>query len=839
MSDSLPADAWINNFLAAPPRPLLANLQKRLVTSSAHLVGLAEVYKQRAQIEAHYADNLAKLARSADAGTLSGLKNGNDWPRNSAEARIWDSVVSEITETSTTHSTLAAMLRADFEQPLRDLPTNVVAWRRIAEQDASLDKALRDYEKTSAKLEKASAKSKPSKIETLQSDLNQLTTTLSSLSPSVYTTYQRLDEERLKALKEITVRWGTVKGDIANRDSSRSESIISSLLSWEVQDEILNVGQKLGGGGMGAGSASKVPPPRIPESSASTPRSNRRLSMATSSATHDFSPRASTPRVNGTSATANTSAPGSSFASGFKSMLGRTKTMSARNRSGSNAASTRSGTRENFGVIGEEPPRVPDMSHAPHVDEEGFSVAPADRHRGPWEDPNLNIPVSSDMDSPTATANSTNVSKMGQATSSTSDASQEDTISPTLQNQQPRLNLSLAPQPIQESEEERQAALAKMQKTLQLPPSQPSRRSTIARGRRDVRNTMFAGSTDEGTIAGAGATAGLAAFASPKFAEPEEQLVESPKSTRFNTQSSFDVPSQSPLVRRTSLSSVSSNNPFDSPGTAAAMTPPIVSSSSDHPGLRANMSEHINVIFRNKEIAKFQIAGEIHLSLRPVETASLTGPIHICLSAFERLEKIAPNPAYLAQVPDKPGEYFLNAEMLAAATTKGAPGGRGILLFKYVVHVQPGKEFAHLPLILDPAFQCKSGETRMILHYHLNSSSTISSLSNVNFAASFAPGPSVVNVQAKPTGGVWSPLTRRIQWKLDELPSDGKIIAKFLTEGEDSMSPIGIQAAWAVEGKLISGLGIDIVSGEIEGNWKFDEIRKSTTTGKYLVEPVV
>ncbi|KAK8845530.1 hypothetical protein IAR55_006245 [Kwoniella newhampshirensis] len=733
MSDTLPDDAWVNSFLATSPRPLLSALQRRLHTSTTHVNALAELYKQRAAIEASYAESLAKLAKTAEQGGLSG-KTGNDWEKASGEGRLWDSVVSELSEvsllcsgisltakTSASHSTLSAMIRTDFEQPLRDLPSKVVAWRRIGDQDASLDKTLKEYEKTSAKLEKASSKAKSSKADALQNELNQITSSLSSLSPMVYTTYQRLDEERLRVLKEVVVRWGTVKGDMATRDGQRAEGIISALLSWETSDEVLNVGRKLGGIG-GA---------RVPDTATTT--------------------------------------------RGFKSMLGRTKTMGGgRTRSESNANSTRSGRDRdgNFEAIGEETPRIQDATTL-----ENLSSSASSQHQA-----------------------------------------------------QPRLNLSIAPKPIQETEEERQAALQKIQQTLQMPPAQPSRRSTIARGRRDVRNTMFAGSTDDGSLGG---------LSLSRVAEPQEELVESPGiGTPVPVNGHGNGPHQ--VTRRTSTSSVASNNPFDSPGLTQGISLPVTVASSE-PGLRADLSESINVILRGKEVQRIQITGEIHLSLRPTIGIPATGPIHIRLNAFESLEKIAPNPAYLAQVPDRPGEYFLNSEVLAGATAKSSASGKGTLLFKYVVHVPPGKETSAAPLILDPAFLCKDGETRMILHYRMNETSPIESLSNVTLVAAFGPGPSISNVQAKPAGGVWSPSTRRMQWKLDSLPSkEGKIIAKFITEPGEALTPQGVQTSWSAEGRLTSGLGLEVVSGELEGNqWAFEEIQKSVTAGKYLAEPTV
>ncbi|KAK6905319.1 hypothetical protein I203_106146 [Kwoniella mangroviensis CBS 8507] len=837
MSELLPEDTWVNNFLPTPPRPLLSSLQRRLHTSTTHLNALSEVYKQRAQIEATYAESLSKLAKTAEQGGLSG-KTGNEWDKASGEGRLWDSVISELSETSASHSTLSAMIRTDFEQPLRDLPSKVIAWRRISEQDASLDKTLKDYEKVAGKLEKAQQKSKSSKADQLHQELNQLTSQLSSLSPMVYTTYQRLDEERLRTLKEVIVRWGTVKGDMATRDGQRAEGIIANLLSWETGEEVLSVGRKLGN--IGGNGAAAAPRPSVPNSTVSTPQSNRRMSTVTaSSQAHDFSPRP-TPRQNGsTTSFGKEQSSGGGLTGGLKSMLGRKKTLAVnRTRSGSNATSTRSGRDENardggFDLLSDDVPRIQgSSSSAPPVDEEGFSVAPADRHRNLWEEPNEQVST------PVATPH--NQTHFGTTFTSSPAASQENlSSSASSQHQtQPRLNLSLAAAPIQESEEERQAALQKMQQTLQMPPSQPSRRNTVARGRRDVRNTMFVGGlTEEQSL-------GLGALSLGKVSEPEEQLSASPISATSPTQTTNgDRPGQ--VARQVSMSSVTSNNPFDSPSlSGSAMAQPNLPVPSTEAGLRANLNETINVIIKNKEVSRIQINGEIHLSLRPSYQQPTTGPIHIRLTSFERLEKIAPNPAYLAQVPDKPGEYFLNSEVLTSATanSKNPNNDKGTLLFKYVVHVQPGKEGSNAPLILDPAFLCKEGETRMILHYRLNDLSPIQQLSNVSFSALFAPGPSVSNVQAKPAGGVWSPSQRRMTWKLDNITSnqESKIIAKFVTEpgNGESLSPQNVQVTFNSEGSLVSGLGVEIVDGELEGHdtWKFEEVKKGVLSGKYLAE---
>lgn len=99
MSEAIPDDAWVQSFLTSSPKPLFDNLKQRLQASNTHVNAISELYKQRAQIEAHYADSLAKLAKTAEAGGLNG-KQGTEWERSGGEAKVWNMVVSELVEVS-------------------------------------------------------------------------------------------------------------------------------------------------------------------------------------------------------------------------------------------------------------------------------------------------------------------------------------------------------------------------------------------------------------------------------------------------------------------------------------------------------------------------------------------------------------------------------------------------------------------------------------------------------------------------------------------------------------------------------------------------------------------
>jgi hypothetical protein len=99
MSDTLPDDTWVQAFQSTSPKPLFDNLKRRLQASHTHVNALSELFKQRAQIEAHYAESLAKLAKTAEAGGLNG-KQGVEWDKSGGEAKLWDIVVTDLVEVS-------------------------------------------------------------------------------------------------------------------------------------------------------------------------------------------------------------------------------------------------------------------------------------------------------------------------------------------------------------------------------------------------------------------------------------------------------------------------------------------------------------------------------------------------------------------------------------------------------------------------------------------------------------------------------------------------------------------------------------------------------------------
>ena len=346
-------------------------------------------------------------------------------------------------------------------------------------------------------------------------------------------------------------------------------------------------------------------------------------------------------------------------------------------------------------------------------------------------------------------------------------------------------SLALAPAPITESEADRAAALAKMQSTLQS--GQGPKRASTMRGRRDVRNTMF------GALDRVDDEASLGEVVR-KERQAAGEMVASPISV--------------------------SGNPFEtaSPGT----------------GLRASFVETISAVIKSGSVQRAMITGEVSLTLKDATSLASQPPLHIRLDAFEQLDKVAPNPRYLSQYPNTPGEYLLDLGALAHASS-----GKGPTLFKYQVHISEARAAEFTPLEITPQWKPMQGETRLVMTYRANPSSRLvqARLTDLKLTVGLG-GPEVTTVQAKPPGGTWSPEARQITWSLPDLDlaqsTPGKIVARFITGGEELGVPEPVTAHFKVDGTLSTGLGVSVV--DASAGWTFEDVARATTSGKYVVE---
>ena len=118
---------------------------------------------------------------------------------------------------------------------------------------------MKSWESAQTKLQKASKKG-GAKQQQAQADVEDLQSSLASLSPLVFTTYQKVDETRLAALKETAVRYGTTLAEITAKKGERAERQVGQLLTWDTRAECESVALSLAGTGGGAARTSSGPP---------------------------------------------------------------------------------------------------------------------------------------------------------------------------------------------------------------------------------------------------------------------------------------------------------------------------------------------------------------------------------------------------------------------------------------------------------------------------------------------------------------------------------------------------------------------------------------------------
>lgn len=787
------------------------------------------------------------------------------------------------------------------------------SWNRIEGIQDKAAKTVKSYESANEKVQKLQRKG-GSKLQMAQNDLQNHTTSLAGSLPALISAHQSMTLERLTELKEMGVRFETMMAENGNHRVDASEKGMNRLLGWEVEDEVRTMAiNKLGGRPAVAGSNA---PSREMGGFAEPPlvaSGGRQGSQGPGGMLERPSSSSNAPSVNSMPRQQSMSDQPQSFSSTLKSKFSRKSTLlgavgigrsgsksgddraSMRGRRDSNATVTTtatgnqqssgfdtyrappaSGNYHNNGYGGGamvESPTVaePVSAGAPNVDSEGFSVPPDNRNQAPWE------------------------RQSGARDLLDDDEEQGDNVSPlpgSGQNQPPRLNsMSIASSPIEETEEERQAALAKMQSTLlSKPPAVPARKPTV-RGRRDVRNTTFNTLGDDAPLAQAlkaqGQREDVAANAfeaggsvngrgGPSDPAVQEVLL-SPTASGYPTggvsppvsatPSGFSgiapvlpplatqfTGDQRPGVSVQSPGSMSgSMNPFDQGTTTTAVT---------GSGLRATMTETVNAIFKSGVAQRVLVTGEVCVTMRDLAQYTSVhgdGPVHIRLDEFEQLEKVAPNPKYLSQVPDRPGEYYLNVQVVADATVSQPTRP---VLFKYQLHVGEGRQDEYTPVEVVPQWKPAVGETRLLINYKAKDGSQLArmaqeasdasgpfasaagnnSLTHISVTAGLG-GPEVSGVQAKPPGGTWSAESRKMVWNVGDLSfggpsSSGKVVAKFLTAADGPAgTPEGVMVRWKCEGSLTSGLGLSVVHEAMSGQgWRFEEVGKAVVSGKYIAE---
>lgn len=408
-------------------------------------------------------------------------------------------------------------------------------------------------------------------------------------------------------------------------------------------------------------------------------------------------------------------------------------------------------------------------------------------------------------------------------------------------------NVALAPAAITESEAERQAALDRVKSTL-LSSSSSGSASNLARrqtrGRRDVRMTTYSPTIPDDV--------------------PLAKVIEQQRAREASGSDNGIAQHRDLSQSSGGMSPIGSG--FGGPGRAMSMLSAHsaggrVGAGADPfehattPGLRAAITETVNVLSKGGEIQRVMITGEIALSYRKDPTSGGYGQednLRIRIANYEQFEKAAPNSAYLSQIADAPGEYMILPSLLANSNSHTAT------VLKYQLHVDAGSERSFVPLQVKAMWKCEPSQTKIIVTYSGNRTARLAEreqspfgsadddddyapqikLEDVSFSVAMSTG--VTTFQAKPPAE-WSPDKARLTFTVDPVSLGGvqqdeekKLLAMIATDGTAVAQPVAVK--WRAVGATVSRVGIELVGGG-GAQQQVDEIVRTSVSGKYLVAP--
>lgn len=367
--------------------------------------------------------------------------------------------------------------------------------------------------------------------------------------------------------------------------------------------------------------------------------------------------------------------------------------------------------------------------------------------------------------------------------------------------------LNIQNKPIEEEDPEAaQAALSNVANTLKLGYGSANRRSMTVRGRRDVRNTIYAPVLNLSESQTDGAVPALPALPSSPPRPPSSRpaavaALASEASAASDTQS------------------VRSGNSL---GSAHTKHPELTA-----PGLNASIIETVSVLFEGGELKSTAVAGEIAFANNPTGEAdanksrlssalsmtvanSVAAHETIRINNFANLERIGPNRIFVHNAsPDQPDQFALDVSHLSSKTATA---------FSYRVFSDGSENHSlnqHVPLVLHPVWKPTGDKLGLLLQYHLNPECKWTApvtLHNVVFVVSYEGRAN--GAQTKPSGTHLKD-KHLVYWRLGEVTlTDAvqKIVCRILGADGVEPQPGTVEARWeyAVSGDDVVGSGISI-----------------------------
>ncbi|MCJ1479761.1 hypothetical protein MMC13_008447 [Lambiella insularis] len=855
------------------PTEAVSVLNERVRLIAKVNADIADWLLERRRIEDAYAQGLKRLVgrRQQDGAASLGVFH-----------TPWQSIVSSTETLADSHAALAQKIEADVEQPLRifqnknrEMQGISTIQGNLAALAKELDEAQKKSERVLAKGGKAGTQKVSSAISNVQ-DANQQ---WNSQAPFVFEQLQALDESRVNHLRDVLTQLQTHEVDQLERSRVSAESCLNVLLNVDTADEVSAfVARNTGGASRmplqrqsrvasTATPSSPVPPtPSLSGRAPTTPQQPYEAPAMLAPPT----PTPSRSVDDGRSVRSATSGAMQPAPAAEKSRKGpmdglrRLGTVMARRKTDPKPAeqspSPEKRTRPSRNPLRRGPSSrnmqqipSPDASttelptspsrqqssaareaaqstpshadllplkpHRPEPDINGDIIEPAavprdtpltnGDHAGPKPSaepkprPLSTMPEEAERDS-----EGFNVPPpaMDDVTRAQQEALAESEL--------PQFKLDIKSEPIREEDGDAKAAMSNVANTLRaqahvLP---PQRKAGTLRGRRDVRNTIFV----------------------PNPPTPESQPI---PDSGLAPMTPLNMP-RAGSVPQDDTRSIRSSHSLSSASQSAVKHPEM-----HLPGLNASIVETVSAWFMDGQVTKAIVTGEVALAHNVRRNAPQTGAETIRLENFPVLEKVAPNPTFVNQIPSRSGEYTIDPTHLS----------RTSLAFKYQVHLEESGLSAHVPVMLHPLWKVEPTQISVILSYLFNDAFVSPtkrsvSLQNVVVMINLEQGKALTCL-SKPMGHFYKEKST-ISWRLGNVTldaySDGprKLLARFSTEGE--AKPGSVEARWEISGEdstvgLGSGLWVSqaTVSKEEGADPFADEGIAGGTGGLYTEVPTM
>ena len=409
----------------------------------------------------------------------------------------------------------------------------------------------------------------------------------------------------------------------------------------------------------------------------------------------------------------------------------------------------------------------------------------------------------------------------------------------------PQFKLAIRSEPIQDDDPDAQSAFSSVANTLRAVSSgawclllttdadRTQQATQVAaprtgplRGRRDVRNTVFVPSGQSLESAGLG---GLSMPSGPPSSLPGSPPLSSESQQGSDAQS------------------VRSAHSLGSLAHPSTITHPQM----HQPGLNVSIVETVSATWVKSQVTKAVVIGELALQHNATDKTSSSESENIRLENFPVLEKVAPNPTFITQMPSKSGEYTVNLSQIT----------RPSVAFKYQVHLEDDSLAAHAPVSITANWKLEPTQASVILTYGFNPafvSPVKRSVSLRNVIISIpVENAKALSCQSKPLG-IFAKERSLVYWKLGDMTLDGyaeapqKLLARFTTDSE--AKPGSVEMRWEISGDAATGLGSGLSLGQMTnakgggsdpfadeststsaaGNWKEVPVTRRIISGKYI-----